>query len=139
MVEIPERLCDLKDKISYLRSKKPIIHCPKRPYLPHHRITKDSTVEAVRAYAKTLLKYAEDRESFDRDYEIYTRACQAAEPQCQAIEDQIIFLINEDVGLTKLGLSERKIAKLWDKAWSDAYNEDEAISNLRELVELFRD
>ena len=138
MIEIPDNL-ELKESIKYLRDRKPVIDCPKPPNFIPNRIAKNSTAEAIKTYAYDLLRYVEDRESFDKAYEDYIKAYQDAEPQCQAIEDQITSLINEDVGLTRLSLSEKKVTKLWQKAWDDADNEDEAIENLRELVELFED
>jgi hypothetical protein len=129
----------LNQRIAQLRDQKPVFEAPKRPNFIHNRIAKNSTAKAIKEYAYDSLKYGEDMESFEKAYEVYTKAYQAAQPQCQAIEEQIIELINEDVGLTKLGLSEAKIKKLQRKAWDDASNEEEYIESLRELVELFED
>ena len=138
MIEMPKNL-ELKESIKYLRDRKPVIDCPKRPNFIPNRITRNCTAEVIKTYAYDLLRYVEDMESFEKDYEVYIKAYQDAKPECQAIEEQVTALINEDVGLTELGLSEKKVAKLWQKAWDDANNEDEAISNLRELVKLFED
>lgn len=89
--------------------------------------------------AASLLEYADKREVFEKEFTVAKKAYDEAQPLCASIEKQVTDLIFNDVGLSQLGLSEKKVAKLWQKAWDDANNEDEAIENLRELVELFED
>jgi hypothetical protein len=140
-IEIPDNYYSLKAKIDYLRERKPVIDFPKKVAVPHKPVdfSNHLTVADARKYAASLLDYAEKREVYEKEYEVAKAANEAARPKAAAIEAQIEELIQEDVGLTKLGLSEKKVAKLWQKAWDDANSEDEAISNLRELVELFED
>jgi hypothetical protein len=138
MIELPTNLT-LQEEIKYLREQKPVVEFPKTPKLPRFGITVQDSPEDVEKYAKALLEYAELRRNFLSDYEAANNAYEAAEPQCKAIEAQIKGLIEDSVGLDRLGLSEKKVAKLWQKAWDDASSEDEAISNLRELVEFFED
>jgi hypothetical protein len=138
-IQIPDNYYSLKAKIEYLRERKPIIDFPKIPKLPPNTLVHNSTLEAVKTHAYKLLEYVEQKGKYDEEYKVAKSANEAAKPKAAAIEEQITELIQEDVGLNKLGLSEKKVAKLWQKAWDDANNEDEAIENLRELVELFED
>jgi hypothetical protein len=129
----------LKQRIEEIRKAKPIVEFPKTPKLPRFELTVKDPPEEVEKYAKALLEYAKLRRNFLTNYEAANAAYEKAEPLNAAIEKQVTDLIFNDVGLSQLGLSENKVAKLWRKAWDDAGNEDEAISNLRELVELFED
>lgn len=138
-IEIPDNYYSLKAKIDYLRERKPQIAFVKIPRIPPNTLVHNSTSEAVKTHAYKLLEYVEQKGKYDEEYKVAKAANEATKPKAAAIEQQITELIQEDVGLTKLNLSEKKVAKLWQKAWDDANNEDEAISNLRELVELFED
>jgi protein tyrosine phosphatase len=138
-IEIPNNYYSLKAKIDYLRERKPEIASVKIPKLPRNTLVHNSTSEAVKTHAYKLLEYVEQKEKYDEELKVARAANAAAKPKAAAIEAQIEKLIEEEVGLTKLNLPEKKVAKFWQKAWDDASNEDEAISNLRELVELFED
>jgi oligoendopeptidase F len=113
------------------------------PKLPQHprpyTFTRTPDLAAITTYAHNLLQYVADRTKYNADYDTAKKLYDKAKPSYAAIEKQVIELIQEDVGLARLNLSEKKVEKLWQKAWDDASNEDEAISNLRELVELFED
>jgi hypothetical protein len=129
----------LKQRIEEIRKAKPIVKFPKTLKLPRFGLTVQDSPEEVERYAEALLEYAELRRNFLANYEAANAAYEEAKPLCASIEKQVTDLIFNDVGLSQLNLSEKKVAKLWQKAWDDASNEDEAISNLRELVELFED
>jgi len=129
----------LEERIAVIREAKPIVKFPKTPKFPRFGITIQNSPEEVEKYAEALLKYAELRRNFLSDYEAANIAYEAAKPLSASIEKQVTDLIFNDVGLAQLGLPEKTVAKLWKKAWDDANNENEAISNLRELVELFEE
>ncbi len=138
-IEIPDNLYSLREKIEYLRKQKNTIERPKPPKFPINRLVHNSTLESITTHAYNLLNYVEQKKKYDEEYEIAKKLFDSEKSTREAIDKQIEELINEDIGLTRLDLSEKKIARLWQKAWDDANNEDEAISNLRELVELFED
>jgi hypothetical protein len=127
----------LNQRIAAIRKAKPILEIPKPPKSPV--VTAFKSVEEVRKMAASLLEYADKRQVFEKEYSKAKKAYEEAEPLCASIEKQVTDLIFNDVGLSQLNLAEKKVEKLWAKAWDDANNEDEAISNLRELVELFED
>lgn len=127
----------LKQRIAAIRKAKPILEIPKPPKSPAGTAFK--SVEEVRKMAASLLEYADKREVFEQEYAEAKKAYEEAKPLCASIEKQVTDLIFNDVGLSQLGLSEKKVTKLWQKAWDDADNEDEAIENLRGFVELFED
>ena len=127
----------LKQRIAAIRKAKPVLEIPKPPKSPAGTAFK--SVDEVRKMAASLLEYADKREVFEKEFTAAKKVYDEAQPLCASIEKQVTDLIFNDVGLSKLGLSEKKATKLWQKAWDDANNEDEAISNLRELVKLFED
>jgi hypothetical protein len=127
----------LKQRIAAIRKAKPVLEIPKPPKSPAGTAFK--SVDEVRKMAASLLEYADKREVFEKEFTAAKKVYDEAQPLCASIEKQVTDLIFNDVGLSKLGLSEKKATKLWQKAWDGADNEDEAISNLRELVELFKD